>query len=198
MRKCRDLAFALALTGVFAGMVAIGFAAVPLYRLFYQATSYDGATERAETAPTVIGAGIVAVRFNTEADPTLSWRFFAERKQIEAGPGETTLVHFQAENLSDRAVTGTATFSMLPVETGQYFDKIRCFCFTERTPKSRAGIDMPVRFFVDPAMLKGSDARGIDSVILSYTFFRAGDAAPVDAALYVTTQPAASAAVMSN
>ena len=32
-------------------------------------------------------------------------------------------------------------------------------------------VDMPVSFFVDPAMLKDADAARLESIVLSYTFF---------------------------
>jgi cytochrome c oxidase assembly protein subunit 11 len=199
MRGSRNLTLGLMLAGVFAGMVALSYASVPLYRIFCQATGYGGTTQRAEAAPTVISAHMVRVRFDAEVNPALPWRFFPEQKQVEVHLGEPTLVYFRAENLSNRTVTGTATFNVLPVEVGQYFDKIQCFCFTLQTLNPGQGIDMAVQFFVDPAMLKDADMKGIDSITLSYTFFLAADAKPApDASLKVSAQPAASPAVTPN
>ena len=199
MRVSRNLALGLMLAGIFAGMVALSYASVPLYRIFCQATGYGGTTQRAEAAPTTISIHSVAVRFDAEVNPALPWRFFPERKQVRVRLGEPTLIYFRAENLSDRTVTGTATFNVLPVEVGQYFDKIQCFCFTEQTLKPGQGVDMAVQFFVDPAMLKDADMKGIDSITLSYTFFRAADAKPAaDASLRVSAQPIASPAVTPN
>ena len=199
MRGSRNLALALMLAGVFAGMVALSFASVPLYRIFCQATGYGGTTRRAEAAPTVISSHMVQVRFDAEVNPALPWRFYPEQKQVEVRLGEPTLVYFRAENMSDRTITGTATFNVLPLEVGQYFDKIQCFCFTEQTLKPGQGVDMAVQFFVDPAVLQDADMKGIDSITLSYTFFRAADAAPApDASLKVSAQPAANSAVTPN
>jgi cytochrome c oxidase assembly protein subunit 11 len=199
MRGSRNLALALMLAGVFAGMVALSFAAVPLYRIFCEATGYNGTTQRVGAAPTVISAHMVQVRFDAEVNPALPWRFFPEKKQVVVRLGEPTLVYFRAENISDRTVTGTATFNVLPVEVGQYFDKIQCFCFTEQTLKAGQGVDMAVQFFVDPALLQDADMKGIDSITLSYTFFRAADAGPAaDAPFKVSAQPAASSAVTPN
>jgi cytochrome c oxidase assembly protein subunit 11 len=173
MRGSRNLALALILAGVFAGMVALSFASVPLYRIFCEATGYGGTTRRAEAAPTVISTHMVWVRFDAEVNPALPWRFFPEQKQVEVRLGEPTLVYFRAENMSNRTVTGTATFNVLPVEVGQYFDKIQCFCFTKQTLQPGETAELPVSFFVDPAMLADRNARDIPSITLSYTFFEA-------------------------
>jgi len=56
-----------------------------------------------------------------------------------------------------------------------YFNKIQCFCFGEQLLKAREKIDMPVFFFIDPAFLEDKAMTGVDTITLSYTFFRAGD-----------------------
>ena len=59
-------------TGLLAGllavaMVALGYASVPLYRMFCQATGFAGTTRRAEgeTAPGAVVGKIVSVRFDS-------------------------------------------------------------------------------------------------------------------------------------
>ena len=199
MRSSRNLALALMLVGIFAGMVALSFASVPLYRIFCEATGYGGTTRRAAAAPIIISAHMVQVRFDAEVNPALPWRFFPEKKQVVVRLGEPTLAYFRAVNMSDQTITGTATFNVLPAEVGQYFDKIQCFCFTEQTLKAGQGVDMPVQFFVDPALLQDADMKGIDSITLSYTFFRAADAkTAADGSLKVSAQPAATSAVTPN
>lgn len=175
MRSSRNVALALLFAGVFAGMVAVSFAAMPLYHAFCQATGYGGATQRAEAAPAVISA-----------------------RRIELRLGEPTLVYFRAEDLSEGTVTGTAAFNVLPEEVDQYFGKIQCVCFAEQALKPGESVGRPVQFFVHPARLKDADMKGIDSITLSYTFFRAGDAEAADAVLYVPARPDANTAVTPN
>jgi cytochrome c oxidase assembly protein subunit 11 len=70
-------------------------------------------------------------------------------------------------------VTGTATFNVTPVFIGKYFTKIQCFCFTQQTLKPGETVRMPVIFYVDPKILDDPDARDVQEITLSYTFYPA-------------------------
>jgi cytochrome c oxidase assembly protein subunit 11 len=190
----RNTRLSLALIGVVVGMVCLSFAAVPLYRIFCAATGFDGTTRRAESAAVGISDKTVDVRFDASVSPDLPWRFFPKQKQVTVHLGEPTLVYFRAENTTNVPVKGQATFNVLPLDAGQYFNKIQCFCFTEQTLKPGEGVDMAVQFFVDPAYAKNPDIRNA-SITLSYTFFRAADDQPTAgqklSQLPAQTQPAA-------
>ena len=86
--------------------------------------------------------------------------------------GETTLAFYRATNTSDHAVTGTATFNVLPEQAAVFFNKLECFCFKEQTLEPGQSMDMPVSFFVDPAD-RARQGRGVGSphITLSYTFY---------------------------
>jgi cytochrome c2 len=79
---------------------------------------------------------------------------------------------FCRENTSDQSLVGRATFNVTPLQIGLYFNKIQCFCFTEERLDPHQKVDMPVVFFVDPAVDKDPEMRGADTITLSYTFFR--------------------------
>ena len=86
--------------------------------------------------------------------------------------GEQNMAHYSATNTSAKTLTGTASFNVTPAEAGAYFNKIECFCFTEQTLKPGETADLPVDFFVDPAILdKDRELAGIREITLSYTFF---------------------------
>jgi cytochrome c oxidase assembly protein subunit 11 len=152
-------------------MTGLAFASVPLYRLFCQVTGFDGTTMRAAAAPGPVAGREVAVRFDANAAPSLPWRFAPEKAREIVTIGEREMAFYTARNLSARAVTGTATFNVSPVQAGKYFSKIQCFCFTEQVLKPGESVRMPVVFFVDPKILEDPEARSISEITLSYTFY---------------------------
>ncbi len=162
---------AIALGAVALGMVGLAYASVPLYRLFCQVTGYGGTTRTATgPAPAVLDRSVV-VRFNADLARGMPWRFAPSRRSIEVRLGETVMATYVAENPTNRTVTGTATFNVTPEKVGQYFAKIDCFCFTEQTLAPGARVEMPVVFYVDPALADDPDAREVGTITLSYTFF---------------------------
>jgi len=113
------------------------------------------------------------VRFNTDTAPDLGWEFRPLERSVSVHPGEEKLVLFRAVNHTKTTIIGTATFNVTPMKTGPYFDKIQCFCFTEQRLAPGESVDMPVSFFVDPAMLTDPNTADVDTITLSYSMFRA-------------------------
>jgi cytochrome c oxidase assembly protein subunit 11 len=159
----------LAVVGV-CSMTGLGFASVPLYRMFCQVTGLNGTTQRGLEAPGASG-GKVVVAFDGNVSPKLPWAFKPEREQDTVQLGERDMAFFTATNRSARPVVGTATFNVTPAHAGKYFTKIECFCFTQQTLKPGETVRMPVIFFVDPKMADDPDARDIGKITLSYTFY---------------------------
>ncbi len=152
-------------------MVGLAFASVPLYRLFCQVTGIDGTTQRAAQAPGPVAGKEVAIRFDANTASSLPWRFGPEKPREIVTIGEREMAFYTARNLSARTVKGTATFNVTPVQAGKYFSKIQCFCFTEQTLQPGQMVQMPVVFFVDPAILDDPEVRDISEITLSYTFY---------------------------
>jgi cytochrome c oxidase assembly protein subunit 11 len=162
---------AILLTGVIAGMFGLTAAAVPLYRLFCQVTGYGGTTQRAEQAPDQISDQTIKVRFNAEVAQGIPWSFAPEQREVEIRIGEQQLAFYRARNNGKRPIVGTATFNVTPNKAGSYFSKIDCFCFTEQVLQPGESADLPVSFFVDPAIQDDPDTQDVRSITLSYTFF---------------------------
>lgn len=168
-RRHRRVAAWCAIVAV--GMVGAAYAAVPLYRLFCQATGFDG-TPRIATAPsTTIVDRTVTIRFDANVAPDLPWRFEPVQKTTEVKLGENTLAYFRATNTSDHAVHGMATFNVFPEQVAPFFNKLQCFCFTEQVLQPGESVDMPVSFFVDPQIASDKDAFWVRHITLSYTFY---------------------------
>ncbi len=151
-------------------MTGIAWASVPLYRLFCQVTGLNGTTQRGDAAPGATG-GIVRVDFDANINPRLPWRFAPEAGGQTVRIGARNIAFFTATNRASTATTGTATFNVTPAQAGKYFTKIQCFCFTQQTLKPGETQRMPVIFFVDPAIREDPDARDIETITLSYTFY---------------------------
>jgi cytochrome c oxidase assembly protein subunit 11 len=116
-------------------------------------------------------ARTMVVRFDSNTDPALPWRFEPEQRSVKVHLGEQKLVYFRATNQSDRPIVGTATYNITPEASARWFNKIQCFCFTEQLLKPGQTIDMPVLFFVDPDMDKDRRFDDVHTVTLSYTFY---------------------------
>ena len=159
------------------GMVGLAYASVPLYRAFCEATGFAGTPLRDEAARAPGDSGrMISVRFDANTSSALPWRFAPVDTHRNVAIGARNIALFTARNLSDRPVTGTATFNVTPSQAGQYFTKIQCFCFTEQRLSPGQEVQMPVVFFVDPRILDDPDTRNISEITLSYTFY------PVDQA----------------
>lgn len=163
--------------GLAAGMTGLGYASVPLYRAFCQATGFGGTTQKADNAPGAVLSGKrVSVRFDANRAPSLPWEFAPEKTNEPVILGEREIAFFAAKNLSNKPITGRATFNVTPSQAGKYFNKIQCFCFTEQTLLPGKQVRMPVIFYVDPKIADDPDAKDIAEITLSYTFY------PVDEA----------------
>jgi cytochrome c oxidase assembly protein subunit 11 len=161
---------AVIMAGIVAFMAGVAAASPTLYRTFCSLTGFGGTPLRAERAPGAV-AGQVSVRFDANTHPGLPWKFEPEQMTVEIKPGAQTRIFYRAENLSGRDWTGQAAYNVSPDQVGKYFKKIQCFCFTEQSLKAGQKVDMPVVFFVDPAIRQDPDTKDIDQITLSYTFY---------------------------
>ena len=170
-RRWRDAAVAAG-CGVFvAVMVGAAYAAVPLYTWFCRVTGFAGTTQVAASGPAQVLDRKITVRFDANVSGGLPWRFEPEQTAIEAKIGEVVTVMYRVTNESARETVGQAVYNVTPLTVGAYFQKINCFCFTEQRLKPGETRDMPVVFYVDPALARDSDQAGLDTITLSYSFY---------------------------
>jgi cytochrome c oxidase assembly protein subunit 11 len=189
----RNLRVALMAGGFALGMVGMAYASVPLYRLFCQVTGFGGTPQRAALAPAQMAKQMVTIRFDGNVDASIPWAFKPVRHTARLHIGEQGLAFYEAKNTWDKPITGTATFNVSPDIAGQYFTKIECFCFQEQTLQPGQTVQMPVAYFVDPAILDDPVARNLPEITLSYTFYRVDN--PTQPAGIKVTQVASKTAV---
>jgi cytochrome c oxidase assembly protein subunit 11 len=160
-------------------MVGASYAAVPFYNWFCRTTGFNGTTQVATAAPS--GAPLarkIAVRFDANVGPGLPWKFEPEQNEIEVQIGEVVTVFYTVTNQAARTTAGVAAYNVAPLTVGAYFQKINCFCFNEQTMGPGEKREMPVVFYVDPALAKDSENDGLNTITLSYTFYPVREVAP--------------------
>jgi cytochrome c oxidase assembly protein subunit 11 len=160
-------------------MVGASYAAVPFYNWFCRATGFNGTTQVATSAPSDAPLERkIAVRFDANVGPGLPWKFEPEQTEIEVKIGQVVTVFYTVTNQAARTTTGQAAYNVAPLTVGSYFQKINCFCFTEQTMAPGEKREMPVVFYVDPALAADSENDGLNTITLSYTFYPVRDPSP--------------------
>ena len=156
------------------GMVGASYAAVPLYYMFCRATGYGGTPE-----PRRCGAGRCgesrhhrALRHQCRSSASLELRARTARGESEDRRGQAGLFP-RGEPLGQKPIVGHAAFNVAPDNAARYFNKIQCFCFTEQRLEAGESVEMPVSFFVSPAILKDRGNDTVTEITLSYTFYPA-------------------------
>ena len=153
-------------------MFGFGFALVPLYNVFCDITGLNGkgSAVAAASADKVDDSRTVKVQFVTQTDAAMPWEFRPAENSVTLHPGEIKLVNFFARNTSADTVIGQAVPSITPGQAAGYLKKTQCFCFNQQTLAGGKSADMPVVFYLDPALPKH-----INEITLSYTLYNVTD-----------------------
>ena len=152
-------------------MIVLVAFSVPLYNLFCRVTGYGGTTSFSENISTITLDQEIKLHFNADVNDSINWSFEAP-KDLSFKIGENKLVEYEATNLSNTTSSGTATFNVLPEKVGPYFIKTQCFCFEKQTLEPNQTVQMPVVFYIDPSITEDPALADIDTITLSYTFFK--------------------------
>ncbi|OAK98380.1 hypothetical protein IQ06DRAFT_327761 [Phaeosphaeriaceae sp. SRC1lsM3a] len=169
---------------VIVGFVAITYGSVPMYKMICQQTGWGGqpiksaahgdlTRDPSERLRPVENHPRLRITFNGSVSDVLPWKFVPQQREVRVLPGETALAFYTATNKSSEDIIGVATYSVTPGQVAPYFSKIQCFCFEEQRLNAGETVDMPVFFYIDPEFVTDPNMKGIETVTLSYTFFKA-------------------------
>jgi cytochrome c oxidase assembly protein subunit 11 len=175
-------------------MLGVGYAAVPLYRLFCQTTGFNGTPKRiseAEAAALKPTGQTISIRFDANTDRGMPWMFRPGQTTQTVPVGERRMAIFEARNDSNRPITGQASYNIEPEQAAPYFTKVQCFCFTQQTLAPHQQVSMPVIFYVDPKIAQDPNASDVGQITLSYTFH---EVAGADVPGTIALRPTAAAA----
>lgn len=151
-------------------MLGMAYAAVPLYKMFCQVTGFGGTPQVVKHESATMGKKTLNVRFDANVSPDLDWSFKPDVNSIRLRTGKTMTIFYKVTNNSSQTQTAMATYNVFPDQAGGYFNKISCFCFTDKTLGPGESMDMPVVFYLDPALESDETMRRVAGVTLSYTF----------------------------
>lgn len=152
-------------------MGGLAWASVPFYDWFCRVTGFSGVTAVASGDSEIILDKTIKIRFDASLERDMPWDFKPVQREMTLRIGETGLAFYEAYNPTDRPVAGSASYNVAPFDAGGFFAKIDCFCFEEQVLQPGERVQMPVTFYVDPAIVEDRDAKYAKSITLSYTFY---------------------------
>lgn len=172
-RRRRNTTVVAGLLLILTAMGTLVYYSVPLYQLFCEVTGFGGTTRATQASSATVIDREITVRFDANVASGLPWRFTAP-KPVKLRLGEERVVAYKGKNIGSEPHLGTATFNVTPFKTGEYFNKIECFCFTEQLLLPGEEKEFTVSFFVDPKLAEDPNAKEVATITLSYTFFNQG------------------------
>lgn len=158
-------------------MFGFGYALVPIYKQICELTGINFLTPKDITVEAISNSQIDKTRTLTiefDANSQGPWRFRPTVNSMQVHPGEMATIVYEVVNTQSRSVDAQAIPSYAPQQAEKYFKKVECFCFRQQTLAPNQAKQMPVVFYVDPAL-----PRDVKVITLSYTFFEIAGKAKV-------------------
>ncbi len=85
------------------------------------------------------------------------------------------MAFYKVYNRSSKPIAGIAVYQIFPEDTSLYFNKIQCFCFENQLLYPNESVDLPLLFYLDPAINYDANLSGRKDIILTYHFFPSAD-----------------------
>lgn len=159
-------------------MFGFGFALVPLYDVLCEQLGINGKPQNSASQfidNEIDKSRLITVEFVSQVQNNMPWEFTPQVNKMQVHPGELVRTHFKAKNLSNLNIVGQAIPSVSPGRGAAYFNKTECFCFNQQTLTAKTSADLPLIFYVDPAL-----PDNISTLTLSYTLYNITDKGYVD------------------
>lgn len=153
-------------------MFGFGYALIPLYKQICEITGINILTPKDISADAVVNSQVDKSRLVTiefDANTQGPWRFRPTVASMQVHPGEMAQVVYEVVNKQSYKMDAQAIPSYAPQQAAAFFKKMECFCFKQQTLEANEARQMPVSFFIDPALPKD-----VKTITLSYTFFEVG------------------------
>ncbi|MFZ6845657.1 cytochrome c oxidase assembly protein [Undibacterium sp. RuTC16W] len=153
-------------------MFGFGYALVPIYKQICELTGVNILTPKDISVKEITNSQIdrsreVTIEF--DANTQGPWRFRPTVSSMKVHPGEMAQVMYEVVNKQSYKMDAQAIPSYAPQQASAFFKKMECFCFKQQTLEANEARQMPVVFYIDPALPKD-----VKIITLSYTFFEVG------------------------
>ncbi len=109
----------------------------------------------------------ISAKLITSVHKDLPLEFKTDKNLIILKPGEVKTINYYVRNLSEKNITGMATFQVYPPELKDYMTKMNCFCYEEQTFKVGEKEKYALVLLVDPNVTKN-----IKEAIIQFIFFK--------------------------
>lgn len=115
------------------------------------------------------------ISFMSHCQDEIPWEFEPQTPTIVVNSGETALSFYKVYNRADRPIAGLAIYQIYPEEASIYFNKIQCFCFENQLLYPNESLDLPLLFYLDPAINHDPALGDCEEIVLTYHFFPSAD-----------------------
>ncbi|RQO34808.1 cytochrome c oxidase assembly protein [Herminiimonas sp. KBW02] len=150
-------------------MFGFGYLLVPIYKQICEITGVNILTSPEMKVKPIDNSQVDKSRTITvefDANTQGPFRFRPTVNSMQVHPGEMAQIVYEVVNTQARSVEAQAIPSYAPQQAAAHFKKVECFCFQQQTLEASQAKQMPVVFYLDPALPKD-----VKTITLSYTFF---------------------------
>tara|TARA_B100000029_G_scaffold469231_1_gene506951 strand:- start:1936 stop:2478 length:543 start_codon:yes stop_codon:yes gene_type:complete len=120
-------------------------------------------------SPKVIDRSL-EIKLLAQVDEFLGWEFKSLEDSIRIKLGENRVISYVGKNLSNKEITSTADFKVVPESIYPYIIKTECFCFKEQTLLPGESKIFTMVFFLDPSLDSVENFRDLKELVFTYEF----------------------------